>query len=169
MTTLVIPSFERRLLRTVGDEIAAEPVREWPEQSLRLCLELLQRILESTSRMRRLLENVLAEGTEARAFARDCNPLLPVVDEQSATILELIDRLSPADDAASNSLGAALRSLERETRAYRELLARALSGASEAPRPVDWNHIRAVEEAHARGETTRFARRRRIKLVNGAS
>jgi hypothetical protein len=36
MMTLALPSFERRLLQSVIDEAAAEPVHEWPPQSLQL-------------------------------------------------------------------------------------------------------------------------------------
>jgi hypothetical protein len=158
MTALTIPSFERRLLRTVGEEVAAEPVHAWPEESLQLCLEIVRAIRENTANMRKRLGAVLAEGVEARSFARTYSPLLPTADDHSAKVRELLERLSPAEDASSESLVAELLLLEQETRAFRDLLAGALARASEAPRPADWGRVRAAEEAHARGETKSFTR-----------
>ena len=157
MPTLLIPSFERRLLQTVTEEVAAGPVREWPEQSLRLCLDLLRKMRENAANLRRGLEDVLAEGVEARSFTRDYGPVLPAAEDHLARVRELAGRLSPAKDGASESLAAELRLLGQEVQAFRDLLAGALSRASEPPRPVDWGRVRAAEEAHARGETKPFS------------
>lgn len=159
MTTLTIPSLERRLLQTVREEVLAEPVREWPPQALELCLDILGRIRKTTADMPQGLERVLAEGVEARSFACNYSPLLVILDDQLAKVRDLVERLSPAEDAASESLAAELRLLEQETHVFRSLLSQALSRASEAPRPVDWGRVRAAEEAHVRGETTPFSRR----------
>ena len=40
----------------------------------------------------------------------------------------------------------------------RDLLAQAVARASEPPRPVDWERVRAAEEAHARGESKPFSK-----------
>jgi hypothetical protein len=159
MTTLVMPSLERRLLQTVREEVAAEPVREWPPRSLQLCLNIFRGIRESIAEARQALEDELAEGVEARSFARTYGPFLPAADGHLASLRELIGELSPAEDTAAASFVAELRLLEQENAAYRDLLAAALSRASAAPRPVDWERVRAAEEAKARGETKPFSRR----------
>jgi hypothetical protein len=159
MTTLTIGSLERRLLQTLGEEVAVEPVHQWPQQSVELCLDLLRRMHANTARVRQGLEELLANGVEARSFARDTGPLLAIVDEQIASVRALVERLSPARDAASETLEVELRRLQQETQALRDLLAEALSRASEPPRPVDAERVRAAEEAHARGETKPFSRR----------
>ena len=155
MTTLMIPSFERRLLETVREEVAVRPIHEWPPHSLRLCLGLVAGVSENVAKGRGLLEARLADGVEALSFARDYGPFLSDLDEQLVGVRELLDRLS-VTDATSERFAAALRSLEQETRVFRDLLAEALSRASEAPRPVDWGRVRAAEEAHGRGETEAF-------------
>src|SRR4051794_4275221 len=104
MTTLARPSFERRLLRTVRDEAEEKAVREWPPQSLQLCLDLVRKMRENAARMRPTLERVLADGVEARSFTRDFAPLLAGTDDQIATVRDLIERLSPAEGAATERL-----------------------------------------------------------------
>ena len=159
MTTLQIPSFERRLLQTVKEEMAAKPVRDWPQPSLQLGMDVLQRMRKECADMRLALEAELADGVETRSFAREYGPMLPVADGMVQSIRELIDQLSPAFDSASEMLLAEFRLLEQEENKYRDLLAEALGRASEPPRPVDAERVRAAEEAYARGETKPFRRR----------
>ena len=159
MTMLAIPSFERQLLRAISEGVAAEAVPEWPEQSVQLCLTLLGKLRDNTAGRREQLEAILAGGVEARSFARNNAPLLATLDEQIAQVHGLVERLAPAEGAASGSLAGELRLLEQESQAFRDLLAEALSRASETPGPVDWGRVRAAEEAHARGETKPFSPR----------
>src|SRR5262249_28196357 len=136
-----------------SEGVAAESVPEWPEPSIQLCLGLLRKLRENTVNRRQQLEAILAEGVEARSFARTNASLLSALDEQIFQVHGLVERLAPAEDAASGSLAVELRLLEQESRAFRDLLAEALARVSEASRPVDWERVRAAEEAHARGET----------------
>ena len=159
MTTLVMGSLERRLLQAVKEEVAAEAVGEWPLQAHRLCWSFLRQMRDSAAERRQALEEVLAEGVEARSFARTYRPFLAAIDEHLVLVGELVQSLSSAEDIAAESLAAELRLLEREDQGFRDLLARALARASEAPRPVDWGRVRAAEEAQARGETKPFSRR----------
>jgi len=158
MTTLMMPSLERRL-KMVREEVAAKPVQEWSPPSLQWCVKILREMRVSAAEMRQALEDELAEGVEARSFARTYGPFLPAADGHLASLRELIGALSPAEDTAAASFVAELRLLEQEDAAFRDLLAAALSRASEAPRPVDWERVRAAEEAKARGETKPYSRR----------
>ena len=158
MTTLTMP-VERRLLRKVREGLEAEPARDWPRQSVELCLGLLRGLREGTAEMRQGLEDELAKGVEAHSFTRTYAPVLPAADEHAATVRQLVDWLSPAEDAASRSLVAELRLLAQEHQALRDLLAEALARASGPHRPADSGRARAAEEAHARGETRSFSRR----------
>jgi hypothetical protein len=159
MTTLLLPSFERQLLQTVREEVTAGRAHGWPQQKLQLSLDLLRLLREQTTRERQILEVILAHGVEARSFVRNCSPLLATTEDHLAKARDLVEWLSLTEDAASQSLAAESRLLEQETQAVRNLLAEALARASEPPRPVDWDRVRASEEAHARGETKPFARR----------
>lgn len=159
MSTLAIPSFERQLLQTVMEKLAAEPRHERPEQSLQPLQVIVQRMRENTANTRGMLEVLLAEGIEARSFARNYGPFLPGLEELIASIRETIRKAhSLQEDAEVPSLTAELHLLERETQSLRDLLAEALSRASEAPGPVDWGRVSAAGEAFARGETKPFSR-----------
>jgi hypothetical protein len=159
MTTLTIPSFNRRLLQTIKEQAASEPVHTWPKQTLRTALGVLREIRESAADMRKRLEEELAAGVEPRWFVRTYSEFLPRADEHVAAIRGLLESLSPAEDPSSQSLVAELRLQEEEAQAFRALLAQALSQASEPPHPVDWDRINAAAEAYASGKTKPFARR----------
>jgi hypothetical protein len=146
--------------------MAAVPVHEWPPQELQLFADAIQGIHRNTVQVRRALEDLLAGGVEARSFARDYSLFLPATESHLAGVRELVEHLQTAERLASESQAQVLRSLEAQVRsleyemsAYRDLLADALARASQAPRPVDWERIRAAEEAYGRGETKPFARR----------
>ena len=161
MTTLAIP-----LLRSVKEQLAEAPVQGWPPPELQMFRETIQVLRNNTASLYERLENRLAEGVEARSFARDSGPLLAAADDQLGTVQELVEKLMSAEDLAAESLVGQLRSLQQELcslkqemRAYRDLLADALSRASAAPGPIDWERVRAAEEAYAGGKTKRFSRR----------
>src|SRR5437660_9158852 len=153
MATLMMPLFERRLLLTVREEVAAEPVRQWHPRSLKLCLRFLRGIRESAAEMRQALQEELANGVEARSFARTYTPLLPAAADHLVLVGELVEELSSSPDPESASLAAELRLLQQENEAFHELLSGVLSRASEPPRPANWERVRAAEEAHALGQT----------------
>ena len=157
MTTM-IPSFERGVLGAIREGVAAEPVREWPEPSLQLGLDLLRRIRESAAGMRQALESELANGVEGRSFVRIYGPLLPVAVDHVAVVRTLVESLAAAQDPPSKSLLAELLLLEHENKAFRDLLVDALSRASQPRGPVDWQRVHAAEEALARGEVKPFSR-----------
>src|SRR6516225_2519072 len=102
MAGLAIPSFERRLLRAVSEEVEAEPVHAWPEPSVRICLDLLRKIRENSTTMRHQLEAILAEGVEARSFARNNSQVLPIADDQLAQVRGLVERLVPGKGDVSD-------------------------------------------------------------------
>lgn len=159
MTTLMIPSFERTLLQTVREEVAAEPVHEWSPRSLQLCLDLLRRLRQAAAEIHQDLKNEVSEGVEARSFARTYSPVLTAADHHLSSLRNLIEELAPSEGAAAESLVAELRLLEQEHAAFRDLLAEVLARATAGPRPINWDRVRAAEEAQARGETKPFAQR----------
>jgi hypothetical protein len=157
MTTLTTPSLERRLLQTVKEEVEAKSLRDWPQESIELSLVLLRQIRETTTGMLRTLEEILAEGVEARSFVRDGAPILKAAEDRAASIREFIEKLSAAEDAASAQLLAALRSLEQEERAFRDLLSGALTRVSTPPPGMDWDRLKRDSDADfAAGRFVRF-------------
>ncbi len=141
MPTLMIPSFERRLLQTVSEEVTAEPVRAWPEQSLQLCLDLLRKIRDNNAGLRQALEEMLSRGVEARSFARDYSPVLADIADQLARLREIAERVEPAEDPASARFKEELRPLVEEMEAYRDLLADAVARASVPVPPFDESRL----------------------------
>ncbi len=158
MPTLTAPSLDRRLLQTVKEEVEAKSVRDWPPESVELCLVLLRQIRETTAGMLRTLEEVLAGGVEARSFVRDGVPLLAAAEDRVATIREFLEKLSSSEDAASARLLAVLHSLEEKEKAFRGLLAEALARVS-APSPsMDWDRLKREADADfADGHMVSFA------------
>jgi hypothetical protein len=152
-------SFERHLLQTVRQEVAAEPLYEWPEESLQLGLDLLRKIRAKAANLHKQLEDKLAGGVEASSFARTHGPVLTAMDDLLADVQGILESPSRLEDHAVESFATEARMLERELWSSRALLAEALSKALEPPRPVDWDRFRRAEEAHARGETKPFSRR----------
>jgi hypothetical protein len=144
---LVVPSLEQRLLQTVKEEVEVKSVRDWPQESVELCLVLLQQIRERTAGMHRTLEEVLAGGIEARSFAREGAPLLAAAENRAASIREVIEKLSSSEDAVSVKLLTELHALEGEEKAYRDLLAEVLARVS-APSPsMDWDRLKQEADA----------------------
>jgi hypothetical protein len=157
MPTLSVP-LERRLLQSVEEQAATEPVHTWPARSLQTAIGVLRQIRESAADARKELEDKLATGVEARSFARAYGPYLIATDEHVSLIRKLADFLLPAEDPSCRSLVAELRLLEQEEVAFRDLLAEALARASAPARPVDWNRVDAAGEAYAAGKTRPFSR-----------
>jgi hypothetical protein len=142
-----MPSLEQRLLQTVKEEVESKSVRDWPHESVELCVVLLRQIRERTAGMHRTLEEILAEGVEARSFARDGTPLLAAAEDRAASIREFIEKLSSSEDAVSAKLLMELHALEEEEKAYRDLLAEALARVS-APSPsMDWDRLKQEADA----------------------
>ncbi len=135
MTTLTIPTLERRLFRAAREE------------SVEFCLVLLHEIRARTVRMLETLEATLAEGIEARAFKRDFASLLPAAQSDRTAIREFVEKLSLSEDDASGRILAALHSLEEVEASYHDLLAEALARASN-PRPsLDWERLKSESDA----------------------
>ena len=159
MTTLVMPSLQRRLIKAVGEEMEAEPIQQWAEESRQFLVDLLRRIREHDVGVRHRLEAKVVDGVEAHSFVRDYGPLLAATDEQLAGLQPLMEKLPAEDSPALSHLGAELRSLIDEKRSFRAFLAEALARAAARPRPVDFERSRSAEAAYARGETKPFAPR----------
>jgi anaerobic glycerol-3-phosphate dehydrogenase len=97
--------------------------------------------------MHRALEEMLAEGVEARSFARDGAPILAAAEDRAAAIREFIDKLTSVNDETSARLLAALCSLEKEEKAFRDLLADALARVSTLPPSMDWERLKREADA----------------------
>ncbi|MGH7168870.1 MAG: hypothetical protein ACRELF_17765 [Gemmataceae bacterium] len=147
MTTLTVPSLEGRLLQTVKEEVDAQAVREWPRESVELCLVLLRRFRDRFAGLRGALDELLASGVEAGSFARDGTRLLAAADDFATSIHELIEKLSASEDAASARLVAELHALAGEAKAYRERFAEALARVATPPPGLDWDRLKQEADA----------------------
>ena len=157
MTTLTLPTFEGRLLQSVSAELKARPVSNWPGPSFQLCLDLIGSLCENGARLRQDLEQILAQGVETGLWKEHCGALVSGASEQVTKVRETIGLLGSADDPDSARLRAGLQLLEQETVAYFDLLTASLARASEPPRPIHWDRVRASEAAYSRGETKLFS------------
>jgi hypothetical protein len=97
--------------------------------------------------MCREFENDLAEGVEARSFVSSHGPILPATEEHQVQLGRLLEELSGATGTVAESFVAELRLLEKDTKAFRDRLAEALSLASRPPVPVDWDRLKEESDA----------------------
>jgi hypothetical protein len=154
MTTLITPTLQRRLLLTVGEAVANNPLGE----TVQLGVGVVRELRQSVVRGRRELEDDLARGVEARSFVRSYGPTLSAADEYLLQLERLMEELSGAEETPAKSFVAELRLLEKEAKAFRDRLAEALSLASKPPRPVDWDQLKEESEADfAAGRFTSYA------------
>src|SRR6516162_2448696 len=109
MSTITLPSFNQSLLQTIAKQAETEPVRTWPQPTLRAALRVLQEIRASALDMRRTLENELGAGVDPRSFVREYGDVLPKAEEYLVAIRELMKCLTPTEDVASESVVAELR------------------------------------------------------------
>jgi hypothetical protein len=160
MTTLTAPSFKRRLdfVQSELAELATDPVSEFPPEVVQWCLEILPTLSATLGESHKKVREQLAKGVEARLLIRAISPLLPGCNETVDAIQKCLQWLSQREDEASARIAAQLRLLDQQARTHRDLVAHALSKASEPPRAPDLDRIRAAEEAYARGETKVFSR-----------
>jgi hypothetical protein len=126
----------------VGEAVVNDRV----EETIRLGVGVVRELRDSVARRRREFEDDLAEGVEARAFARSHGPNLPAMDEDLLQLGRLVEALSGAGGPAESFI-AELRLLEQETKAFRDLVAEALSLASKPPGPVDWERLKQESDA----------------------
>lgn len=160
MTTLTNPkpSFNRRVLQAMREQVASEPIRSWEQRDLQLCLDFLRKLRENAADIHQAMEEDLTGGVEARSFVEGGGPFLDELNERIALVKEFDEALSSVKDPAIEKLVAELRLIDQENKASRELLKEALSRASEPPPPIDWDQLKRESDADfAAGRFTAFA------------
>jgi hypothetical protein len=142
MTTLTLPTLQRSLLLTVGKAVADDGV----EENIRLGVGVIRQVRESVGRMRREFEDNLARGVEAGSLACSYGPMLAAATECLLQLERLLEELSTARGSAKSFIDE-LDLLQREYRAFRDLMAAALSLASRPSTPMDWERLRQESDA----------------------
>ena len=161
MTTLTASTLQNRLLQTVGEAVANEQEANVGfGETIRLGVGIVRELRESVARTHRELEEELAGGVKGRSFARSYRPLLSATDEYQVQLERLLKELSGAEGTAGGELRRRVASAGKGGwQAFRDLLAEAVSRASEAPRPLDLERVKAAEAAYARGAYNRISPR----------
>jgi hypothetical protein len=151
MTTLSTPTLQSRLLRTVGEAVATNP--EDVGETIRLGVGIVRELRESVARMRQEIE----EGDEARLITESYGALMAAADENLIQLGNLIRLLPDGQGTPAQPFIAELRLLKGETDVFRNRLAEALSLASQPPKPLDWDRLKAESDADfAAGRFTSF-------------
>jgi hypothetical protein len=158
MTTITHPTLQNRLLDIVSDEIDAQPaLAGWTYQTVKIFVSLAEALTEYATEWQSALEAELADGVEARSFARRYAGELPKWKRSAERLETLVERLAPATTPPVLDLKTELSRAKIVAEAVRDLLSETLRLATEQLRPIDLERVRASEEAHARGETKPFS------------
>ncbi|SRR6266542_1559754 len=153
MTTLITPTLHRQLLRTVGEAVAKDHLGE----PVRLGVGVVREIRESCARGHQEFEDSLAKGMEAKSFVDSFGPALSLADEYLLQLRRLLEELAGAEETPAREFIAELRRHEEEESAFRARLAEALALASQPPRKLDWDRLKAESDNEfAAGRFTTF-------------
>src|SRR5262249_45633775 len=125
----------------------------WPEEEVQFALDLCHRARQALQGVRERFERVLSSGAEARSLrsqGADVLAMLRTVREEMPRLLAVVK------DRSTVSKGASFRSeweaAIAEISALFELTGKLLDAVT-PPLHIDWEKVRAAEEAFARGET----------------
>jgi hypothetical protein len=158
MTTIAIPTLQNRVLDIVSNEIDAQPaLAGWTYQTVKIFVSLVDALTEYATEWQSALEDELADGVEARSFAQRYAGELPKWKRTVERLEALVVRLGPATTPPVSDLKAELSRAKTVAEAVHDLLYDTLRLATEQPRPMDLERVRASEEAYARGETKPFS------------
>jgi hypothetical protein len=100
------------------------------------------------------IESALRQGVDAKAFAAKYERAVVTLD----TVKDAVGRvLAKVKGSRLPALGGELISryedLDTDLTSLRQFLLEAIAEAKKPSRPIDWQHVREVEEAYPRGET----------------
>jgi hypothetical protein len=100
------------------------------------------------------IESDLSQGVDAKAFAARYEQLVSTLDTEVAAISRTLARWKRSRlPARGEELISLCEQLNTDLASLRQFLVEALEKATKPSRPIDWQHVREVEEAYARGET----------------
>ncbi|MHB1423556.1 MAG: hypothetical protein ACYC3I_10250 [Gemmataceae bacterium] len=106
---------------------------------------------------RRSIENTLGQGVDAKAFAARYERAISTLDTVKGAVSRVLAKLKGSRlPARGEELISRYEDLDTDLASLRQFLLEALEKAKKPLRPIDWQRVRDVEEAYARGETKPF-------------
>ncbi len=137
-----------RIFASVG-ELSAEDV----DTTLTVC-NFIQTLFRTA---RASIESDLRQGVDAKAFAARCERAISTLDIVKGAVSRVLARLKGSHlPARGDELISRYQDLDTDLASLRQFLLDALEKAKKPLRPIDWQRVREVEEAFARGETKPF-------------
>lgn len=113
------------------------------------------------------IENALGQGGEAKTFADKYDRAITALDTAKGTVSRVLTKAKGSRlPALGEELISRLEDLDTDLANLREFLGETLATAKAPSRPTDWQRVREVEEAHARGETKPFRKTTRARNGN---
>lgn len=100
------------------------------------------------------IESALCQGGEARAFAEKYERAVVVVDTVKGSVGRVLGKVKASRlPALGEELISRFEDLDSDLARLRQFLVEAIAAAKKTSRPIDWQRVCEVEEAHVRGET----------------
>jgi hypothetical protein len=132
-------------------------VEELSEQDVHTALVVCDFIQTLFRSARASIESALCQGVDAKAFAAKYERAVITLD----TVKDAVSRVrAKVKRSRLPALGEQLiyrfGDLDSDLANLRQFLLEAVAMAKKPSRPIDWQHVREVEEAYARGETKPF-------------
>lgn len=103
------------------------------------------------------IESVLSRGVDAKAFAARYEYAVGTLETIKEAVSSVLARWKESRlPALGEELISRYEDLNTDLANLRQFLLQALEKAKKPLRPIDWQRVREVEEAYARGETKPF-------------
>jgi hypothetical protein len=142
-------------------------VEELSEKDVDTILDVCNFIQTLFRTARTSIESTLRQGVDAKAFAAKYEQSISTLDTVKGAVSRVLARLKGNRlPALGEELISRYEDLNTDLVNLRQFLLEALEKAKNPLRPIDWQHVREVEEAYARGETKPF---RKIAGKHGGS
>lgn len=133
------------------EELSAEDV----DTTLAVC-NFIQTLFRTS---RASIESALRQGVDAKAFVARYERAVSPLDTVKGAVSRVLAKLKGSRlPARGEELISRYEELDTDLARLRQFLLEALEKAKKPLRLIDWQHVREVEEAYARGETKPFRR-----------
>jgi hypothetical protein len=132
-------------------------VEELTVEDVRTALGVCAFIQSMLRTGRESIESALCQGGEAKAFAARYERTVSTLDTIKGAVSRVLARLKGSRlPALGEELISRYEDLNTDLARLRQFLQEALEKAKKPSRSLDWQRVREVEEAYARGETKPF-------------
>jgi flavin-binding protein dodecin len=156
---MAVATFETAIAAGTAESLdrAFASVEELSAEDVQSALDVCDFIQTRFRKARESIESALCQGVDAKAFAAKYERAVGTLDSVMGAVSRVLERLKGGRlPVRGEELISRYQNLNAVLANLRQFLLEALSRAKNPLRPIDWQRVREVEEAYARGETKPF-------------